>query len=81
MMQVYAGPLQDGSRAVVLFNRHIFSTQYPLCKITVTWEQLGYAPETKANQAEARSAARRNGYDDKRTQAFLLHWFRNGQRS
>lgn len=29
--QVYAGPLEDGGRAVVLFNRHIFSTWVPCC--------------------------------------------------
>lgn len=39
--QVYAGPLADGSRAVVLFNRHTAGTQYPLVNITVRWQDIG----------------------------------------
>ncbi len=39
--QVYAGPLEDGSRAVALFNRHTSGTQYPISNITVYWESLG----------------------------------------
>ena len=39
--QVYAGPLEDGSRAVALFNRHTSGTQYPLSNITVHWESIG----------------------------------------
>ena len=47
-MQVYAGPLKGGSRAVVLFNRHVIGTQYPISNITVTWETLGYDPKATA---------------------------------
>ena len=39
--QVYAGPLEDGSRAVALFNRHTSGTQYPISNITVRWEGIG----------------------------------------
>jgi alpha-galactosidase len=39
-VQVYAGPLKGGARAVVLFNRH--SPDYRYNNMTVTWEQLGY---------------------------------------
>lgn len=39
--QVYAGPLEDGSRAVALFNRHTSGTQYPVSNITVRWESIG----------------------------------------
>jgi alpha-galactosidase len=39
--QVYAGPLADGSRAVVLFNRHTSGTQYPLVNVTVQWKDIG----------------------------------------
>lgn len=47
-MQVYAGPLHEGSRAVVLFNRHAIGTQYPISNITVTWKQIGFASDVKA---------------------------------
>ena len=47
-MQVYAGPLKGGSRAVVLFNRHSITTQYPISNVTVTWEQLGYPSDAQA---------------------------------
>jgi alpha-galactosidase len=46
--EVWAGPLKNGSRAVVLFNRHVISSQYPLQNITVTWEMIGYPMDTKA---------------------------------
>ena len=46
-VQVYAGPLKGGSRAVVFFNRHAQGTQYPLSNITVTWRQLGYDADVK----------------------------------
>lgn len=48
-LQVYAGPLTGGSRAVVLFNRHSITTQYPISNVTVTWEQLGYPTDMKAD--------------------------------
>ena len=48
-LQVYAGPLKGGSRAVVLFNRHSITTQYPISNVTVAWEQLGYPSEMKAD--------------------------------
>ena len=47
-VQVYAGPLHGGSRAVVLFNRHAIGTQYPISNITVTWRQLGFGSDVKA---------------------------------
>lgn len=47
-VQVYAGPLCGGSRAVVLFNRHTIGTQYPISNITVTWRQIGFASDVKA---------------------------------
>ena len=47
-VQVYAGPLKGGSRAVVFFNRHSITTQYPISNITVTWEQLGYPAHIEA---------------------------------
>jgi hypothetical protein len=40
--EIWAGPLDDGSRVVVLFNRHVISSQYPLQNITVNFTQLGY---------------------------------------
>ncbi|BDA44947.1 Alpha-galactosidase [Coccomyxa sp. Obi] len=46
--EVYAGPLEDGSRAVVLFNRHTSGTQYPLSNITVQWQDLGFEGELDA---------------------------------
>ena len=48
-LQVYAGPLMGGSRAIVLFNRHSITTQYPISNVTVTWEQLGYPTDIKAD--------------------------------
>ena len=40
-LQVYAGPLEDGARAAVLFNRHTAGTQYPISNVTVRWEDIG----------------------------------------
>lgn len=48
-MQVYASPLKGGSRAVVFFNRHVISTQYPISNITVTWRDLGYPSGAEAS--------------------------------
>ena len=39
--QVYAGPLEDGARAAVLFNRHVDGSQYPLSNVTVRWDDIG----------------------------------------
>ncbi|DBA83192.1 TPA: hypothetical protein ACH3X2_006708 [Trebouxia sp. C0005] len=47
-IEVYAGPLKGGSRAVVLFNRHSITTQYPISNVTVTWKQLGYPSDAQA---------------------------------
>jgi len=44
--EVWAGPLDDGGRVVVLFNRHVINSQYPLQNITVNWTMLGYPEET-----------------------------------
>lgn len=47
-LQVYAGPLKGGSRAVIMFNRHSITTQYPISNVTVTWQQLGYPSDVQA---------------------------------
>ncbi len=44
-LQIYAAPLQGGSRAVVMFNRHqqldpLFNIQ----NLTVFWASIGIAP-------------------------------------
>lgn len=44
-LQIYAAPLQGGSRAVVMFNRHqqldpLFNVQ----NLTVFWASIGIAP-------------------------------------
>jgi len=41
-VQVYAAPLADGSRAVVLLNRHTLATQYPVSELYVDWSWLGF---------------------------------------
>lgn len=40
-LQIYAGPLAGGARAVVLLNLHTTGGQYLSSNITVTWQQLG----------------------------------------
>ncbi len=40
-MQVFAGPLAGGARAVVMANFQTTQTQYPMSNVTVYWEQLG----------------------------------------
>lgn len=47
-LEVYAGPLEGGSRAVILFNRHAIGTQYPISNITVTWKDVGFEPDVEA---------------------------------
>lgn len=47
ILQIYAAPLQGGSRAVVMFNRHqqldpLFNVQ----NLTVYWPSIGIAPNT-----------------------------------
>jgi len=44
--EVYAGPLADGGRGVVFFNRHTRWTQYPEHLMTVQFTDLGYEPTT-----------------------------------
>ncbi|GAB4814199.1 hypothetical protein N2152v2_001245 [Parachlorella kessleri] len=48
--EVYAAPLADGSRAVVLFNRHTLwgLTEHPTSNITVHWQQVGLNSSTVA---------------------------------
>jgi len=46
--EVWAGPLKNGSRVVVLFNRHVITSQYPLQNITVNFTMIGYSSKTKA---------------------------------
>jgi alpha-galactosidase len=46
--EAWAAPLADGSRAVVLFNRHSKYSQYKEENITITFETLGYPSGTKA---------------------------------
>ncbi len=48
ILQVYAGPLQGGGRAVALFNRHASGTQYPISNITVAWKDLGFDSDVEA---------------------------------
>lgn len=44
-MQVYAAPLQDGSRAVALFNRHLNTDPiFPDQNLTVLWPSIGIPP-------------------------------------
>ncbi len=47
-LQVYAGPLQGGGRAVALFNRHAIGTQYPISNITVAWKDVGFDSDVEA---------------------------------
>lgn len=46
--EVYASPLQDGSRAVVLLNRHTLATQYPVSELFVDWTWLGFPSDAEA---------------------------------
>jgi alpha-galactosidase len=46
--EVWAAPLEDGSRAVVMFNRHSKYSQYKTENITVDFEALGYPSGTQA---------------------------------
>jgi hypothetical protein len=48
-VQVYASPLQDGSRAVVLLNRHTLATQYPVSELFVDWTWLGFPSDAEVN--------------------------------
>ena len=44
-LQVYAAPLQDGSRAVALFNRHMnLDDNFPDQNLTVYWAALASHP-------------------------------------
>jgi len=45
-LQVWATPLSDGSRAVVLYNRHVYS--YYNSSITIFFDMLGYPEGTQA---------------------------------
>jgi len=46
-MQIWAGPLSDGSRAVVVFNRHVHSDPYP-ANLTLEFNMLGFTEDTQA---------------------------------
>jgi alpha-galactosidase len=45
---VYAAPLADGSRAVVLFNAHTYASQFNATAIDVQFAWLGYKNTTSA---------------------------------
>lgn len=47
--RVYAGPLADGSRAVVMGNFHHYGSQYPNISVTVQFSDLGYGQHTAAS--------------------------------
>jgi len=46
-IQVWATPLQDGSRAVIFFNRHTYYNPYN-ATVSVSFEDLGFEPNTTA---------------------------------
>lgn len=72
-MQVYAGPLKGGSRAVVLFNRHSITTQYPISNVTVTWEQLGYPSDMKADIRDLHAERPLGTFQDSFTAGVDIH--------
>lgn len=72
-VQVYAGPLKGGSRAVVLFNRHSITTQYPISNVTVTWEQLGYPSDIKADVRDLHAAKTLGVFQDSFTAGVDIH--------
>ena len=72
-VQVYAGPLKGGSRAVVLFNRHSITTQYPISNVTVTWEQLGYPSDMKADVRDLHAERTLGTFQDSFTAGVDIH--------
>ena len=73
VMQVYAGPLKGGSRAVVFFNRHVFSSQYPISNITVSWEDLGYPSDTDATVRDLHATKNLGTFSHAFTAAVDIH--------
>jgi len=55
--EVWAGPLADGGRAVVLFNRHVINSQYPLQNITVNWTMVGYPEDISVSVRDMYTSA------------------------
>ena len=50
--QVYAGPLEGGSRAVVLFNRHTATDpKFSMHNMTVFWKSIGLPPSERVREA------------------------------
>lgn len=46
-LEVWAGPLQGGDRAVVLFNRQMPAEGITTLNMTVHWHQIGYQPHVE----------------------------------
>ena len=51
-LQIFAGPLAGGARAVVLANMQTTQSQYPISNITVLWEQIGLQPGQRCRVRE-----------------------------
>ncbi len=51
--QVYAAPLEGGSRAVVLFNRHVATdNKFSSHNMTVFWKSIGLPPTEQVRRIE-----------------------------
>lgn len=75
---MYAAPLQGGSRAVVLFNRHVATdSKFSSQNMTVFWKSIGLPPTEQVRRKEntQRSVALRMHFDE---QALCLGWGRAG---
>ena len=72
-VQVYAGPLQGGSRAVILFNRHAIGTQYPISNITVTWKDVGFESDVEVTVRDLHAEKDLGTYTKSFTGAVDIH--------
>lgn len=54
-LEIWAGPLANNNRAVVLFNRHIGGEATP---VRVSWEQLGYQTSSGGQDSGFKASVR-----------------------
>jgi len=71
-VQIWAGPLHDGSRAVVLFNRHTWVDPYAT-DITVSFQTLGFKKGTKAVVGDLYARKDLGTFVDSFTASILTH--------
>lgn len=71
--RIYAAPLADGSRAVVMFNAHHYGSQFPVDNTTLSFDMLGLSLDTEATIRDLYAGAELGSFTGSFVGAVPLH--------